>query len=99
MLAQYAVVGMGSLRRHIAWTSDEPIHRMRMSALVSLAGRSTDFAAALSSTVSALSPEERQRAVQLSQRIAGIRRYLNADASAPPRGTGSEGNHKPTSPV
>jgi multidrug resistance protein MdtO len=84
MLAQYAVVGMGSLRRHIARTGDEPIHRMRMSALVSLAGRSTDFAAALSSTVSALSPEERQRAVQLSQRIAGIRRYLNADASAPP---------------
>jgi multidrug resistance protein MdtO len=47
MLAQYAVVGVGSLRRELARRNQEPIQRMRTSALVSLTGRAIDFAAAL----------------------------------------------------
>jgi multidrug resistance protein MdtO len=78
MLAQYAVVGVGTLRAHIARANDEPIHRMRISALVSLTGRSIDFAAALSSTVSGLPAAEQPRAVQLVRRIAEIRQSLQA---------------------
>ena len=51
MLAQYAVVGVGSLRRELARRNQEPIQRMRATALVSLTGRAIDFAAALSSTL------------------------------------------------
>lgn len=80
MLAQFAVVGMGTLRRHVARTTDDPIHRMRMSALVSLTGRSIDFAAALSSTVSSFSPAERQRAAQLARNIAEIRQHLKTNS-------------------
>lgn len=76
LLSQYAVVGMGSLRRHIARTADEPIHRARMSALVSLTGRSIDFAAALSSSVAVCDPSEQQRAARLAQHIANIRSCL-----------------------
>jgi multidrug resistance protein MdtO len=75
-LAQYAVVGVGSLRRHIARANEGPIYRMRMSALVSLTGRSIDFAAALSSTVSSYPPAEQQRTAHLAQHVAGIRQYL-----------------------
>lgn len=76
LLAQYAVVGVGGLRRHIARTSDEPLHRMRMSTLVSLTGRSVDFAAAFSSTVSVCSPELQPRAAHLATSIAEIRQCL-----------------------
>jgi multidrug resistance protein MdtO len=79
LLTQYAVVGMGALRRHIARTSDERIHRMRMSALVSLTGRSIDFAAALSTTVSSFTPAEQLRALRLAEQIGEIRRCLKAN--------------------
>ena len=75
-LSRYAVVGAGALRRHIARTADEPIHRMRMSTLVSLTGRSIDFAAALAASVSSCAPQERLRTKRLALRIAEIRRCL-----------------------
>ena len=52
MLAQYAVVGVGALRRELARRHEEAIQRMRTSAMVSLTGRAIDFAAALSSALS-----------------------------------------------
>jgi multidrug resistance protein MdtO len=76
MLNQFAMVGMGALRRRITRRADDPIHRIRMSTLVSLTGRSIDFAAALSSTAASLSPADRQRAGQLARRVAEIRQYL-----------------------
>jgi multidrug resistance protein MdtO len=76
LLSQYAMVGMGALRRHIARTTDEQIHRMRNSALVSLTGRSVDFAAALSTTVSSMAAAERTRAARLAEHIAGMRQHL-----------------------
>ena len=79
MLAQYAVVGVGSLRRELARRNEEPVHRMRTSALVSLTGRAIDFAAALSSTLLAPTPQEQQRAAQLAPRIAEIRRCLRTN--------------------
>jgi multidrug resistance protein MdtO len=77
-LAQYAVVGVGTLRRHIARSSDAPRHRTRMSTLVSLTGRSIDFAAAMSSTIPVLPVGLQQRAAHLAQGIAEIRHCLGA---------------------
>jgi multidrug resistance protein MdtO len=84
MLAQYAVVGVGSLRRELARRNQEPIQRMRTTALVSLTGRAIDFAAALSSTLLAPTPQEQQRAAQLARRIAEIHRCLQTN-EAPSR--------------
>jgi multidrug resistance protein MdtO len=84
MLAQYAVVGVGSLRRELARRNQEPIQRMRSNALVSLTGRAIDFAAALSSTLLAPTLQEQQRAGQLALRIAEIRRCLQTN-EAPSR--------------
>lgn len=83
LLSQYAIVGVGALRRHIARTNDERIHRMRMSALVSLTGRSIDFAAALCTTVASVPETEQQRAAQLAKLIAVIRQHLKANTSPP----------------
>lgn len=91
MLAQYAVVGVGALRRALARRNQEPIHRMRTSALVSLTGRSIDFAAALSSQLSDPSPQEQQRAAELARRIAEIRRCLQTN-EAPARSDTSAGS-------
>ena len=75
-LSRYAVVGAGAMRRHIARTADEPIHRMRMSTLVSLTGRSIDFAAAMATSMPSCTPEERERMGHLALRIAEIRHGL-----------------------
>jgi multidrug resistance protein MdtO len=76
LLAQYAVIGVGALRRYIARTSDEPEHRARTSALVSIVGRSIDFAAALSTTVTVCDLSEQPRAAALAQRLAQLRECL-----------------------
>ena len=76
MLPQYAIVGMGALRRRIARASDEPLHRIRMSALVSLTGRAIDFATGLFSSVPNFSPALQQRAARAAQHIAEVRHCL-----------------------
>jgi multidrug resistance protein MdtO len=75
-LSRYAVVGAGAIRRHIARTADEPIHRMRMSTLVSLTGRAIDFAAAIAASTPNCTPEELKRMGRLALRIAEIRHGL-----------------------
>ncbi|HTB96603.1 MAG TPA: FUSC family protein [Terracidiphilus sp.] len=75
-LAQFAIVGSGALRRHVARGNYEPLHRMRMSTLVSLTGRSIDFAAALASGYPYALPELKERAAQLGRSIADIRHCL-----------------------
>jgi multidrug resistance protein MdtO len=75
-LAQFAIVGVGNLRRHLARTSYEPLYRMRMSTLVSLTGRSVDFAAGLSASASSLPDGMRPRALRLARQIADIRHCL-----------------------
>ena len=83
MLAQYAVVGVGALRANIARAHDEPNHRMRISALISVTGRSIDFAAALSSTASGIPATEQKRAARLARQIAEIRRCLKMNSQPP----------------
>jgi multidrug resistance protein MdtO len=77
MLAQFATVGVGGLRRHLARTNYESLYRTRMSTLVSLTGRSIDFAAALSGSLAVALAEMRTRTERLAQQIADIRHCLN----------------------
>jgi multidrug resistance protein MdtO len=79
MLAQYAVVGVGALRAHVTRTSNQSANRNRISALVSLTGRSIDFAAALVTTGAGITLSEQQRAARLAQHIAEIRRCLQSN--------------------
>lgn len=72
-LAQFAIVGAGSLRRHLARSSYVPLYRKRMSTLVSLVARSIDFAAALASAYPALPDELRDRAGHIQRSLADIR--------------------------
>jgi multidrug resistance protein MdtO len=75
-LAQFAIVGTGALRRHVARANYDPVHRIRMSTLVSLTGRSTDFAAGLASAYPSALAELLERAARLGRSIADIRHCL-----------------------
>lgn len=76
-LAQFAIVGAGVLRRHVARSNYTQIYRTRMSTLVSLVARSIDFAAALASAYPALLPGLEERATRLSRSLADIRHCLH----------------------
>jgi multidrug resistance protein MdtO len=79
MLAQYVVVGVGGLRAHIARTGNQSASRNRNSALVSLTGRSIDFAAALAASgARGITASEQERATRLAQHIAEIRLCLKS---------------------
>ena len=72
-LGQYAIVGAGALRRHVARASYTQFYRTRMSTLVSLVARSIDFAAALANAYPSLPAGFEERAARLSRSIADIR--------------------------
>jgi multidrug resistance protein MdtO len=74
-LAQFAIVGAGALRRHVARASYTQLYRARMTTLVSLVARSIDFAAAISSAYPSL-PGLEERAARLSRSLADIRLCL-----------------------
>lgn len=76
LLAQFAIVGVGGMRRHLARGSYESLQRMRLNTLVSLTGRSIDFAAALASSMPVLPAELKTRAERLARHIADIRHCL-----------------------
>ena len=75
-LAQFAIVGAGSLRRHVARSNYTQTYRKQMSTLVSLVGRSIDFAAALANAYPSLPDELRGRAERLNRSLADIRQCL-----------------------
>jgi len=75
-LAQFAIVGAGGLRRHVARSNYAQLYRVRMSTLVSLVARSIDFAAALASGYPSLPAELQERAARLGRGLADIRHCL-----------------------
>jgi multidrug resistance protein MdtO len=75
-LAQFAIVGAGALRSHVARSNFTQIYRTRMSTLVSLVARSIDFAAALARAYPSLAVDLRQRAGHISQNVADMRNCL-----------------------
>jgi len=82
-LTQYAVIGVGALRRYVTRSNYEPLERMQRSTLVSLTGRSVDFAAALISSVSEFYPELQQRAAQLAPHVEEIRETITTKRLPP----------------
>ena len=75
-LAQFAVVGAGSLRRYIARASYTQLYRARMTTLVSLVARSIDFAAALANAFPSLPDGNQERSARLERGLADIRLCL-----------------------
>jgi len=75
-LAQFAIVGAGTLRRHLARGNYGQLYRARMSTLVSLTGRSMDFAAALAGAFPSLPAQLAERASRIGRSIADIRQCL-----------------------
>lgn len=75
-LAQFAIVGAGALRRHVARGSYTQLYRARMSTLVSLVARSIDFAAALASAYPSLPSSLQERASRISRSTADIRHCI-----------------------
>jgi multidrug resistance protein MdtO len=75
-LAQFAIVGVGGIRRQLTRGNYEHLYRKRMNALLALAGRAIDFAAALSASMQSLPLDLRARAERLARHIADIRRCL-----------------------
>jgi multidrug resistance protein MdtO len=82
-LTQYAVVGVGALRRYITRASFTALERMQMSTVVSLTGRSVDFSAALISAFPEFDPALRLRAANLALRVAQMRETV-VTRSLPP---------------
>lgn len=82
-LAQFAVVGAGSLRRYIARANHTQLYRARMSALVALVARSIDFAAALANAFPSLPDGNQERAARLQRSLADIRRCLRTHGQQP----------------
>jgi multidrug resistance protein MdtO len=83
-LAQFAIVGGGSLRRYVARANYDPIHRVRMSTLVSLTGRAVDFAAAMANEAPHFPANLRDRAGQVARTIADIRHCMLTDGRPRP---------------
>ncbi len=75
-LAQFAIVGAGALRRHVARSNYTQLYRKRMSTLVALIARSIDFGAALASAYPSLPAGLEERATRISRSLADIRHCL-----------------------
>ena len=75
-LAQFAVVGAGALRRHVARASYTQLYRARMSTVVALVARCIDFAAALANAFPSLPDGNQERAARLKRSLADIRLCL-----------------------
>ena len=97
-LAQFAVVGAGSLRRHIARASYTQVYRARMATLVALVGRSMDFAAALANAFPALPEGNQERAARLQRSLADIRLCLRTHGQQPAEAT-LEAKPSPDTPL
>jgi multidrug resistance protein MdtO len=75
-LAQFAIVGAGTLRRQVARGNYEQLYRTRMSTLVSLTARSIEFAAALASAFPSMPTDFGERASRINKSLADIRQCL-----------------------
>jgi len=75
-LTQYAMVGVGGLRRQLTRSNYQPLYRAQMQAVVSLVGRSIDFAAALIHAHPQISAADSQLASSLVQQLAEIQKCL-----------------------
>lgn len=82
-LTQYAMVGVGGLRRQLVRSNYEPLYRAKMQAVVSLVGRSIDFAAALIHAHPQISESDKQLSALLARQLTEIQQSLASGATPP----------------
>ena len=82
-ITQEAMVGVGGLRRMVTRSNFSRVYRAQMNAVVSLTGRSVDFAAALAHAVPELSPSERQIAARMADELALIQKCVAGECAPP----------------
>ncbi|HEX3436901.1 MAG TPA: FUSC family protein [Pseudacidobacterium sp.] len=82
-LTQYAMTGVGMLRRMLARSSYEQLYRAQMTAVVSLIGRSVDFAAGMIHAYRAVSGEDGQLAAAMAKQVAELRKCLKTRSKPP----------------
>jgi multidrug resistance protein MdtO len=83
-LTQFATIGVGTLRRLLARARYTPLYRAQMSAVISLVGRSMDFAGALVHAQPYLPATDRALAAKLAQEIEDVRHFLKTGQKPPP---------------
>jgi multidrug resistance protein MdtO len=82
-ITQEAMVGVGGLRSFVARANYTRIFRAQMNAVVSLTGRSVDFAAAIAHSIPELAPQDREIAGKMAQQLAQIQLCLTGACSPP----------------
>lgn len=82
-ITQDAMIGVSSLRRMVARSNYKRIYREQMTAIVSLTGRSVDFAAALVHTVPELALPDQEIAMKLAHHVAEIQHCLASGCTPP----------------
>jgi multidrug resistance protein MdtO len=75
-LTQFATIGVSTLRRLLARARYEPLYRAQMSAVISLVGRSMDFAGAMTHAQPYLPAADKQLAARLALEVEQIRQFL-----------------------
>lgn len=83
-LTQEAMIGVSRMRSQLARSNARSSYRAKMNAIVSLTGRSIDFAAALAHTTPILSsPQDREIAAELASHLATVERSIASGATPP----------------
>lgn len=82
-ITQDAMIGVSSLRRMLARSSYTRTYREQMNTIVSLTGRSVDFAAALVHTMPELAFPDQEIAMRLAQHLAEIQHCLASGCTPP----------------
>ncbi|HTZ90520.1 MAG TPA: FUSC family protein [Alloacidobacterium sp.] len=82
-LAQFATIGVGTIRRLLARSRYTQVYRAQMDAVISLVGRSQDFAAAMSQAQPYVSAPDSQLAAKLAKEIAEVRQFLKTGQKPP----------------
>ena len=82
-ITQDAMIGVSSLRRMLARSNSTRTYREQMNTIVSLTGRSVDFAAALVHTMPELAFPDQEIAMRLAQHLAEIQHCLASGCTPP----------------
>jgi multidrug resistance protein MdtO len=82
-LTQFATIGVGTIRRLLARSRYTQLYRAQMDAVISLVGRSQDFAAAMAQAQPFVSADDSQLAAKLAKEIAEVRQFLKTGQQPP----------------
>jgi multidrug resistance protein MdtO len=82
-LTQFATIGVGTIRRLLARSRYTQLYRAQMDAVISLVGRSQDFAAAMAHAQPYVSADDSQLAAKLAKEIAEVRQFLKTGQQPP----------------